>query len=154
MDFPEKNWHAAEKETRTIGERVSDAVTRAMGSWIFIITQTLFIVAWIIINVIGWKTGWDPYPFILLNLVFSTQAFYAAPIIMMSQNRQAERDREQAIADYQTNIAAKEEIEQVQRVLARIETAKLDRIIELLEKEQKRRKPLVKKTIKKTTKAL
>ena len=76
---------------------------------------------------------WDVYPFILLNLIFSTQAAYAAPIIMMAQNRQNERDRAQAQADYQTNIDSKKEIEALQIQLSKIEIDKLDKIIELLQ---------------------
>ena len=78
------------------------------------------------------------YPFILLNLIFSTQAAYAAPIIMMSQNRQTERDRVQAQSDYQTNIEAKLEIEALQIHLTNIETQKLDKIIALLEEIKNR----------------
>jgi uncharacterized membrane protein len=76
---------------------------------------------------------WDVYPFILLNLIFSTQAAYAAPIIMMSQNRQSQRDRIQAQEDYKTNVEAKKEIESLQLQLSNLEIKKLDKIIELLE---------------------
>src|SRR5450432_487643 len=103
-----------------------------MGSWTFIITQTIFVILWMALNIIGLMYHWDVYPFILLNLLFSTQAAYAAPIIMMAQNRQSERDREQAQADYDTNVAAKKEIEALQIMLAGIETDKLDKIIALL----------------------
>ncbi|MGF7230164.1 DUF1003 domain-containing protein [Arachidicoccus sp.] len=75
---------------------------------------------------------WDPYPFILLNLLFSVQAAYAAPIIMMAQNSQSARDRVQAYGDYRTNIEAKEEIEGLQLRPNRIETEKLDKIMEML----------------------
>ena len=85
-------------------------------------------------NIIGWWQHWDPYPFILLNLLFSTQAAYSAPIIMMSQNRQSQRDRVHAEADYQTNIEAKLEIEELQVRLNRIEIDKLDKIVKILEK--------------------
>lgn len=77
----------------TLGNRVADAVARGMGSWTFIISQTLFVLLWMTGNVVGVIRHWDVYPFILLNLLFSTQAAYAAPIIMMSQNRQAAKDR-------------------------------------------------------------
>jgi uncharacterized membrane protein len=77
----------------TVGERAADSVAAAMGSWRFIIIQTLIVVVWMACNVVGFVRHWDIYPFILLNLLFSTQAAYAAPIIMMSQNRQAQRDR-------------------------------------------------------------
>ena len=87
-----------------------------------------------VLNVIGLVYHWDAYPFILLNLIFSTQAAYAAPIIMMAQNRQNQRDRMQAENDYQTNIEAKKEIEALQIQLSKIEVEKLDIIIELLKK--------------------
>ncbi|MDE2344639.1 MAG: DUF1003 domain-containing protein [Betaproteobacteria bacterium] len=84
---------AAALDGLTFGQRAADSVANGMGSWNFISWQTAFIVAWCVWNVIAGHP-WDPYPFILLNLMFSTQAAYSAPIIMMSQNRQAMRDRE------------------------------------------------------------
>ena len=129
-----KTWHEKHIESLTVGHRVADAVAKGMGSWMFIIIQTLLVFLWMGFNIAGFCYHWDIYPFILLNLLFSTQAAYAAPIIMMSQNRQSERDREQAEADYQTNRDAKEEIEALQLKLNQIETEKLDKIILLLEK--------------------
>lgn len=85
-------------------------------------------------NLLAYINHWDPYPFILLNLLFSLQAAYTAPIIMMSQNRQNERDRLQAQEDFVTNVKAKEEIEELQQHLSRIEEHKLDKIIEMLER--------------------
>ncbi|HLJ81010.1 MAG TPA: DUF1003 domain-containing protein [Ktedonobacterales bacterium] len=76
----------------TAGERIADAVAKGMGSWKFIITQSMLVGGWILLNLLAFAAHWDPYPFILLNLLFSTQAAYAAPIIMMSQNRQAQKD--------------------------------------------------------------
>ena len=129
----DKNWHAAHRDKMTFGQRIADAVASGMGSWTFIIIQTLFVIAWMTLNIIEVVSHrWDPYPFILLNLLFSTQAAYAAPIIMMSQNRSAERDRYQANADFKTNVDAKKDIESVQKQLARIEIEKLDKIISLL----------------------
>ncbi len=104
-----------------------------MGSWGFIIILTIVVIMWMILNSIAWFYRWDIYPFILLNLLFSTQAAYAAPIIMMAQNRQSDRDRTHAEADYQTNIEAKREIEELQKTLNTIEVEKLDKIIRLLE---------------------
>ena len=89
------------------------------------------------LNIIGFIKHWDAYPFILLNLIFSTQAAYAAPIIMMSQNRQSQRDRIQAQEDYQTNIDAKKEIEDLQLHLSKIEDEKLDKIIQMLQEMKK-----------------
>lgn len=132
-----KTWHAKHKETYTVGQRIADNVARGMGSWTFIIWQSIFVVIWMALNVIGFVRHWDVYPFILLNLIFSTQAAYAAPIIMMAQNRQSERDRIQAQEDYDTNVEAKKEIEALQIQLTAIETEKLDKIIMMLEKMQK-----------------
>ena len=89
------------------------------------------------LNFAGFVYHWDPYPFILLNLLFSTQAAYAAPIIMMSQNRQNERDRKHAEADYQTNVEAKLEIEALTIQLSNLETEKLDTIIKMLKEIKK-----------------
>jgi uncharacterized membrane protein len=79
---------------KTTGERAADGVAAAMGSWRFIIIQSAIVAAWIALNLVAVARHFDPYPFILLNLLFSTQAAYAAPIIMMSQNRQAAKDRQ------------------------------------------------------------
>ncbi len=80
-------------QPKTAGERISDTVVGAMGSWRFIIIQTVIVVIWVALNVVEVVfKPWDPYPFILLNLAFSTQAAYAAPLILMSSNRQAAKD--------------------------------------------------------------
>ena len=130
-------WHEKHIEVSTLGQRLADTVAYGMGSWKFIIIQTLVVFVWMAINFIGFLKHWDPYPFILLNLLFSLQAAYAAPIIMMSQNRQNDRDREQAKADYQTNVEAKLEIEALQQQLSNIEVQKLDKIIEMLKEMKK-----------------
>lgn len=80
-------------EARSFGERIADAVANGMGSWRFIIIQSIIVALWIMFNVWLLKHPFDPYPLILLNLLFSTQAAYAAPVIMMAQNRQATIDR-------------------------------------------------------------
>jgi uncharacterized membrane protein len=127
------DWHKKHADQRTFGERLADSVAQGMGSWTFIIVQSVIVIVWMALNVVAVVYRWDPYPFILLNLVFSTQAAYAAPIIMMSQNRSSERDREHAAADYRTNVEAKKEIEDLMAVLNRIDVDKLDKIIKLLE---------------------
>lgn len=119
------------------GQRLADSVAAGMGSWRFIIIQTLIVALWMALNVVAFIGHWDPYPYILLNLLFSTQAAYAAPIIMMAQNRQNERDRAQANEDFRTNVEAKKEIEELQLRLNAIEADKLDRILALLEKMDK-----------------
>src|SRR5206468_4844646 len=95
----------------TMGQRVADRVAATMGSWKFIIIQTTILFFWIALNVTAYVQRWDPYPFILLNLALSFQAAYAAPFIMMSQNRQQDIDRKEAENDYKINIKAELEIE-------------------------------------------
>ena len=126
-------WHDKHIEASTPGEKIADSVAAGMGSWKFIIWQTIIVIIWMTLNIIGFVRHWDAYPFILLNLIFSTQAAYAAPIIMMSQNRQSARDRIQAQDDYQTNLEAKKEIEALQIHLNKLETEKLDKIIQMIE---------------------
>ena len=132
-----KTWLDKHKETLTFGQRIADSVATGMGSWKFIIWQTIFVIIWMALNVVGFIRHWDVYPFILLNLIFSTQAAYAAPIIMMAQNRQSQRDRLQAQADFDTNLEAKKEIEALQLHLNKIETEKLDKIMAMLEEMKK-----------------
>ncbi len=127
-----KNWHEKHHETLSFGNHLADTVAKGMGSWRFIIIQTVLVILWMGLNIVGFMAHWDVYPFILLNLLFSTQAAYAAPIIMMSQNRQSDRDRVQAQADYQTNVDAKQEIEALAILLKSIEVEKLDKILEIL----------------------
>jgi uncharacterized membrane protein len=95
----------------TSGQRIADIVAASMGSWTFIIIQSVILLIWIILNVTAFVEQWDPYPFILLNLALSFQAAYAAPFIMMSQNRQQDIDRKAAEHDHQINIKAELEIE-------------------------------------------
>ena len=115
---------------RTTGERVADQVAARVGSWPFIIVQSTFLALWIVANgfiIRDWLNGkpFDPYPFILLNLMLSFQAAYTGPIVLMSQNRQAARDRDEAEHDYEVN-------RQALVILGRLE-AEQTRMRELLE---------------------
>ena len=101
------------EEHLSLGQRIADRVAETMGSWTFIIIQSTILLAWIVLNVVAYMSHWDPYPFILLNLGLSFQAAYAAPIIMMSQNRQAEKDRMQTRNDYEVDMKAEMEIMQL-----------------------------------------
>jgi uncharacterized membrane protein len=101
----------ADEVKLTLGQWVADKVAAGMGSWPFIIIQSLLLTAWIVLNLVAVVQHWDPYPFILLNLALSFQAAYAAPFIMMSQNRQADIDRQKAENDYKINVKAELEIE-------------------------------------------
>ncbi len=101
-------------ERLTLGQKVADKVASGMGSWRFIIIQSFILVLWAVLNSVGWWSWkWDLYPFIAMNLLLSCQAAYAAPVIMMSQNRQAEKDRLTAQNDYQTDCKGEEEIRHI-----------------------------------------
>jgi uncharacterized membrane protein len=106
------------EERLTFGQRAADRVASTVGSWPFIIGQSALLVVWAALNLTAWIRHWDPYPFILMNLVLSLQAAYTAPMIMMSQNRQAERDRLEAHNDYLVNQKAEEEVRAVLTHLA------------------------------------
>jgi len=125
LDLPPPNERA---DTRTLGERLADGVTAAMGSWRFLLIQSAVLVAWVVANVVS-GTGWDPYPFILLNLILSFQAAYAAPIIMMSQNRETTVDRGRAVEDYAVNLKAELEIIALQRSLDAVRSEDLPRLL-------------------------
>jgi uncharacterized membrane protein len=107
---PVKNVNEIIKEKESFGEKASNFVAQAVGSWRFIIIQSAILLIWIILNITAYIYHWDPYPFILMNLFLSLQAAYTAPIIMMSQNKQAERDRIEARNDYYINQKAEEEV--------------------------------------------
>ena len=129
-----KHWHTKHTQSLTVGQKVADYIASTMGSWPFIICQTVALSIWVALNVTVYVKQWDPYPFILLNLALSFQAAYAAPFIMISQNRQSERDRHHAEEDYRTNVEAERRIEELQLHLHQIEEDKLNHIIKLLEK--------------------
>lgn len=107
---PVKNANEVVKEQLTFGQKASDWIADKVGSWEFIIGQSTLLTIWAILNVTAWIQHWDPYPFILMNLVLSLQAAYTAPMIMMSQNRKADRDRIEAHIDYEINLTAETEI--------------------------------------------
>src|SRR5947209_1065634 len=119
-------------ERLTMGQRVADTVASTVGSWPFIITQSIILLCWLVLNSIAWINRWDPYPFILLNLALSFQAAYAAPFVMMSQNRQAEKDRLTAQNDYQTDCKGEEEVRHIMEHLDHQDTLILQ-IIKRLE---------------------
>ncbi len=115
-----------------LGDRVADAVAATMGSWRFIIIQSVILFFWVLLNVVAFSQHWDPYPFILLNLMLSFQAAYAAPIIMMSQNRQATIDRQDAKYDYEVNKKAELEIELVHDKLNQLREQQIVEVMQML----------------------
>lgn len=106
------------EERLTFGQRASDWLVGVAGSWSFIVIQTLILLVWAVLNLTAWVRHWDPYPFILMNLFLSLQAAFTAPIIMMSQNRQAMKDRIEAHLDFEVNQKAEEEVRAILEHLA------------------------------------
>jgi len=108
--------HGDPKDKPSLGQRLADKVVSFIGSWKFIIIQSIILLFWIVVNVAWLSMGasWDPYPFILLNLILSFQAAYASPLILMAQNRADEKDRRRAQSAYRTV----ERIEKMLSVLA------------------------------------
>jgi uncharacterized membrane protein len=104
----------------TFGQRIADKVATFGGSWTFIITFGLFLFIWMAINVVLGTKAWDVYPFILLNLLLSTLAALQAPVIMMSQNRQASKDRLKSDMDYEVNLKAELEVAQLHHKVDKI----------------------------------
>jgi uncharacterized membrane protein len=107
---PIKNVNEIVKEQLTAGQKASDWIVAKVGSWPFIIGQSVLLALWAFLNFTAWVRHWDPYPFIFMNLLLSLQAAYTAPMIMMSQNRAAIRDRIEAHVDYEINLKAETEI--------------------------------------------
>ena len=97
------------------GVRLANAIIGFMGSWPFLIVQTILVGFWILLNIVAWFKHFDPFPFILLNLAFSTQAAYAAPLILMASNVAAAKDRELWENDYATNQKAYAKIEELEQ---------------------------------------
>jgi len=122
----------------TLGERVADRVAAVVGSWRFIVIQSILLAIWIAVNSIAWIKGWDPYPFILLNLMLSFQAAYTAPIIMMSQNRAATIDRQRAEDDYNVNVKAELEIELLHQKVDLMREQEIVRLLGVLERLEAR----------------
>jgi uncharacterized membrane protein len=100
--------------------RWAESVARFLGTGRYLAAQTIFVIVWIALNAVGWALQWDKYPFILLNLCFSTQAAYAAPLILLAQNRQADRDKEEVERDRATNARSLAETEFLARELAAV----------------------------------
>jgi uncharacterized membrane protein len=121
---------AASAISLTAGQRVADTVAATMGSWRFIIIQSGILALWVLLNVTAYVQQWDPYPFILLNLALSFQAAYAAPFIMMSQNRQQDIDRKAAENDHQINIKAELEIELLHQKIDQLRETEVQQLTE------------------------
>ena len=106
--------------------RFSEAIARFLGTGRFLVGQTVLVIGWIVLNTIGIVNHWDPYPFILLNLAFSTQAAYAAPLILLAQNRQDDRDRANIERDREVAARTQADTEFLARELAAVRLALSD----------------------------
>jgi len=132
-----RNVNEEQDRRLTLGDRVADRFAAMMGSWRFIIIQSAILLIWVALNVTAFIEHWDPYPFILLNLALSFQAAYAAPIIMMSQNRQDARDRLRAEHDYEVNVKAEMEIEELQLKLDTLRQKQWEELLQLQREQLK-----------------
>ncbi|SEM79871.1 Protein of unknown function [Syntrophus gentianae] len=98
------------EEKSTLSQKAADLIARTVGSWRFLIVQSILLAGWFLINLVAWFSPWDPYPFIFMNLILSLQSAYTASIVMISENRQAERDRIEAHNYYDLNVKEEEEL--------------------------------------------
>ena len=120
---PFSKQHFLFPHSKTFGQKAADEITKWAGSWVFILSFSVFLILWMVINTawVIFRKSWDPYPFILLNLILSSLAAFQAPIILMSQNRGNERDRIKTNYDYLINRKSEREIESIREQLNRIE---------------------------------
>ena len=129
-----------EAENLTFGEKAADCLAKFAGSWLFIISFCAFLAGWIIINLFIIYDPFDPYPFILLNLILSCLASIQAPLIMMSQNRQEEKDRRRAEGDYKVGLKSEIIIEDIHhkldKILLLIQNTKSENNVTEVEKER------------------
>lgn len=127
-----------EDATRTFGDKLADKLTEIAGSWKFIIGMIIFLLSWILLNLFVIDNA-DPYPFILLNLILSCIAALQAPIIMMSQNREAKKDRLRSSNDYKTDLKSELILEELHREISRL-TTNQNKILKLLEEREENKK--------------
>lgn len=112
--------HIAAPEKTTFGQRAADRLAKGAGSWTFVISFILFLTLWIVMNATLLAKAFDPFPFILLNLLLSCLAAIQAPLIMMSQNRQEEKDRQRSQNDYKVNLKAELIIRDIHEMLEEV----------------------------------
>jgi uncharacterized membrane protein len=130
----------------TFGERLADKVAEFAGSWSFIAFAIGIIIVWILLNLLIVALRWDPYPFILLNLVLSCIAALQAPIIIMSQNRQAERDRMRSQEDYKVNLKAELEIRHISDKIDHILTKQWERMMDIMQIQMEQMEEIARKS--------
>jgi uncharacterized membrane protein len=127
-----KNINHEHDSQLSFGDRVADKVASVMGSWSFIIIQSVLLIIWILLNTIALIAHWDSYPYVLLNLALSFQAAFATPVILMSQNRQSSKDRLMAEHDYEINMKAFNHLSR-QEIQIILSNEKQDRLLEMIQ---------------------
>jgi uncharacterized membrane protein len=127
---------APEKKPLTLGQKVADKMAAKVGSWAFLIGQSTVLAGWVGCNLMPGVPHWDESPFILLNLVFSFASAYTAPVVLMSQNRQSEEDRESANHNYQVTLQAAHNLELLHEKLDAEYAKKLDDLTVLIQQRQ------------------
>jgi uncharacterized membrane protein len=142
-----RTWRCLHPETLNFGQRVADKIANGMDSWRLIICQAFIVILWVLFNYIAFINHWNLYLFVLLNLLFSAEAVYATPVIMIAQNLQNDRDRLQAKAEYENKVEVKKEIEPLRLRLDSIEVDKLRKSTPMLGewKDNNKRDPHAKK---------
>lgn len=131
-----KNTDHIHNQNLAFGARMADRIAKLAGSWTFIFIFIGCLVLWIVLNIIMLTGAFDPYPFILLNLILSCVAAIQAPVIMMSQNRQEEKDRERSLNDYKTNLKSEIIIEDLHQKLDQL-LVNQENMLEKFEKAEK-----------------
>lgn len=126
------------KRNSKIGDHLSDCITNIVGSWQFVSIQLVLFITWITLNAVSWIKAWDPYPFILLNLVVSFASAFTTPIVLMSQNRQNIVDRQKAEIDYIINTKAEMEITLLNEKIDRLKEQEIHEIISIIRNLEKR----------------
>jgi uncharacterized membrane protein len=122
----------------SLSQRLAVRLAAGIGSWRFVLAQTLFFGFWIAFNLIAWAAAWDPYPFILLDLLLALQGAYMAPIIVMGQNRQASIDRYHVLSDYEVNLTAALEVKLLHHKIDAIRSTEIGDVRDLLLRIEKR----------------
>ena len=130
-----KNVHRLHRQRMTFGQRLSDRLAETAGSWRFIIGFGIFLGVWVLINTVVFVRHWDNYPYILLNLILSMLAAIQAPVIMMSQNREEARDRIRAQHDYEINLKAELEIQELHEKIDQLRESQWNELL-ALQKQQ------------------
>lgn len=120
----------------TLGQFLADLLASKVGSWSFLFVQSTVLLVWIVLNVTPGLPHWDQAPFILLNLVFSFASAYTAPIVLMSQNRQSEIDRQNAAFDHEVNLKARRSIEQLHGKIDSLQEQQILELTQLVKQQQ------------------